>query len=152
MTCAAGSAQDRGDAGFTLLELMAALAIAGLLAWVALPAFGRRPAPTPELLARDLQAALRDTRTQALATGRTAAFVLDLAHRRYAGAGDRPRALPADATVNLHTDAALVAGGIGRIAFYPDGGASGGSLRVERGGRAATVTVDWLTGAVRRGP
>lgn len=140
------------EAGFTLLELMAALAIAGLLAWLALPTLARPPGPTPDMVARDLQSALRDTRAQALATGGPAVFLLDVAGHRYAAAGAPAVPLPATMGVSLHTDAALAAGGAGRILFYPDGGASGGVLRVERGGRVATLTVDWLTGAVRRAP
>jgi general secretion pathway protein H len=37
----------------------------------------------------------------------------------------------------------------GRMRFFPDGSASGGKVVLREGGRAATISVNWLNGDVQ---
>lgn len=137
-------------AGFTLIELVAVLAILALAAAWAVPLLGRAPAELDiKTTALDIAAALTDTRTAALRTSREQAFTLDIAGSRYwSDAAPRPRSLGRGIGVAFATIASEQGkSGDGRIRFYPDGSATGGRIQLSDGARRATVTVDWLTGA-----
>ena len=155
MICAAGSRpraarSRRGASGFTLLELMVVLGVLALLAWLALPQLAAARGPSADLIARDLVAALRDARLHAIERHRMAVFWLDLADRSYGVDGAGARRLPADSHLEMWTVAERATPQRGTVEFYPDGGASGGRILVERGGRRSLVTVDWLDGSVVR--
>ena len=151
MSCAAGSRSSPGARGFTLFELLVVLAILALLAWVAVPRLASARGPSADLIGRDLVAALRDARDAALMQRRTAVFWLDLAGRSYGIEGAATRRLPADSHLAMWTVADRATATRGTVEFYPDGGASGGRILVERGGRRSLVTIDWLDGSVIRG-
>ncbi|MFD1623984.1 GspH/FimT family pseudopilin [Azospirillum griseum] len=154
----------RTQAGFTLLELLVVLAIAGTLMSLVPPAAGRagdgaRLRGAVQALAGSLALA----RSAAVMSNADAVFVLDLANRRYGvsgpGGGALDGRLDADLRIALTTDARDTiqdgdragdrAGGRGAIRFHPDGGSPGGEVRVANRAGAMVIRVDWLTGRTR---
>lgn len=152
----------RATAGFTLLEVLVVSAILGLMALAAPMALNSGP-PSFEASVRDITAALRQARSEALRTGAPQAVAFDLRARRYGPTGAE-HALPegVELSVTSAAEARLdqqsrLSGGHGETAailFFGDGGATGGVLRLSRGDggarQSATLIVRWLTGAIRR--
>jgi len=148
----AGSKTGGEAAGFTLIELVVVLFIAGLLIAVAPPLISAAM-PGVELkgTAREIAAALRFARNQAVLRQTDAAVRLDLEARRYSVSG-RPKlnAIPEGIAVDLDTvQAELTEGRGGSIRFFPDGSSTGGRVTLSRGEAVYKVDVDWLTGRVR---
>jgi general secretion pathway protein H len=139
------------DAGFTLLELLVVIVIAGLvIGAVALRARGGDPRLALEQQAGRIAGALRAARSEAILTDRTVRFVIDRKTLHW-HAATAHGALPAGLHLGFR---GVVAGGgdhgdgAGVIIFDGDGSASGGRIVLAgKGGRAA-IDVDWLTGAV----
>lgn len=140
------------DGGFTLLEMLLALVIAGALMAVVLPNFGPAMAKAQlQSATRDVASALRHARGQALIRGREAEFELDVEHHRYRVSG-RPKAygLPGAVALSLYTaESETVNESLGRIRFFPDGSATGGRVTLAAGKEKRMVDVNWLTGEVR---
>ncbi len=140
----------RTQAGFTLLEVLLVLAIMGMLASIAAPRLGGGVAGLDlSTAARELATDLRRTRSEALVSGRPAALILIAEEARYelrpgAGGGRIPD------RVRIEASAAQDTGRPGQAVFrfFPDGAASGGSIRLSRDGRRFDITVDWMTGRV----
>jgi general secretion pathway protein H len=86
----------RRSLGFTLLELILVLVVAGVVAAVAVPNFQPAIARMQvQSATRDVASALRHTRGQALSRGRAAEFVLNVNQHFYKGVGrQKPYALP----------------------------------------------------------
>lgn len=158
MTAAGPSGRDNRDAGFTLLEMIVVLVILGLAAALVGPRMG---GATPQVQLRAsvqrLSAELRTARAEALRTSTSRTVTIDPTKRAFwMGETGRPSALPSGVVVrtfsaNLATeggDAAPVTGPL-RVVFSPDGSSSGAAIGLSVGQLAATVTVDWLTGATR---
>ncbi len=138
--------------GFTLLELLVVLAIIGVML-LFIPGFVLRSQPglDVEAAARGIADALREARSEAVLRNRDQLFALDVEERLFrTGAGRRPVRLDRSIEVTFQTARAeLIGESIGQIRFFPDGSSTGGRIGLARSGREATVTVDWLTGAVR---
>ncbi|HEX8031927.1 MAG TPA: GspH/FimT family pseudopilin [Vicinamibacterales bacterium] len=137
--------------GFTMLELVIALAIAALIMTLALPSISRRPGRL-ELAetAHDIAAALRLTRSRAIAQNQPALFVADVEQGLYrpAGAGSSVR-VPRGVRLSLYTTQEQAVGSeIGSIRFYPDGSSSGGGVALLNEGLRYEVLVNWLNGSV----
>lgn len=139
-------------AGFTLLEMLLALVIAGLLMAVAVPNFG--PLLTRAQLysaTRDVASGLRHARGLALIRGKEAEFELNVNRHSYRVTGrNKAYGLPDSVRLSLYTaDTETMDEGTGRIRFFPDGSATGGRVTLEGGGQQRAVDVSWLTGEVR---
>ena len=137
------------ERGFTLVELLVVLAILALVVTL-MPPFLAGGQSRAELStgAREIAAALRETRSLAIRQGRSAAFVVDGAAGTFRAAGGaRERRLPVGLRLSLLTLAneRLDAG---VIRFFGDGSSTGGSVSIVQGERRSDVTVDWLTGRV----
>jgi general secretion pathway protein H len=138
-------------AGVTLIELLVVLALMALLATIALPLLGPGVSTTAmKGAARELAAALRTARSEAMATRRETVVFIDLEGRRFAiGNAPQAREFPKEIEVKLFTaQMDIVDDKVGGIRFYPDGGSNGGRVTLASGERKFEVDVDWLTGRV----
>jgi len=128
-----------------------ALAVLGVAAAVALPGrIGRDDALELKAAARAVATDLRRARSVAVTRNVEASFTLDVAHHVYRVSGDAGAVrLPDRFGVSLVTAMSeRSAESIGSIRFFPEGGATGGGVRLESGGIAYAVLVDWLSGRV----
>ena len=147
---ASGNAH-RAQAGFTLLELMAVLALMGLLLGLVLPGLiNSWERESNRTTIREFTTTLRTARSEAVTRGFKVRLFIDLKTGRYRLEGStREGALQG---VRL-TDARLVwqnpEQSQGYIAFYGDGSTSGGTLAlVEPTGRRYLLEVEPITGKV----
>jgi len=142
---------DRVQAGFTLLELMAVLALMALLLGLVLPRLlhsWEREKNRATL--REFTTALRTARSEAVTRGLKVRLFLSLQTGRYRLEGSTQEG--ALTGVSL-TDAQLVwqnpEKSQGYIAFYGDGSSSGGKLAlIEPTGRRYLLEVEPITGKV----
>lgn len=146
MTLLAGNVD---TAGYTLLELLLVLTIiAGVLA-LAPPIFSQAvTANEPRTATRQIVAALRYARSEAVAARHPVGFTLDVEQHRYRLDNHPAVELPQSLELTLVVADHEVKKGSGAIRFFADGSATGGSIRL--GNTAATyeVHVAWLTGQV----
>lgn len=143
--------RQRNTRGFTLLELVIALAIAALLAALALPAISRPPSRIQvSTTAHDIASALRLTRSRAIAQNQALLFIADVAEGVYrpAAVGGSGRAPPGVRLSVFTTQDQAVSRTSATIRFYPDGSSSGGGVSITRDGVRYDVLVDWLDGRV----
>jgi general secretion pathway protein H len=135
--------------GFTLVELLVVLAILALV-MAMIPPFlaGGQARAELSTSAREIAAALRETRSLAIREGRSEAFVVDGAAGAFRAAGSAPeRRVAAGLRLSLLTLANKRLD-VGVIRFFGDGSSTGGSVTILQGERRSDVTVDWLTGRV----
>ncbi|WP_158258285.1 GspH/FimT family pseudopilin [Rhodopila globiformis] len=127
----------RGEAGFTLIEMIVVIAIVGLVAGLVLI---RQPWTSAGFERQATQRALADAlhlaRSRAIAQGRNVSILTGAAG--FSVDGGPVRALPAHEALSAS-----------RIVFMPDGGSSGGTIVLAAGQKRIAMTVNWLTGRVR---
>lgn len=138
-------------AGFTLLEVVCALAIVAALAALALPRLTNGTSrPRLEAYAVETAAVLKADRTAALRRGVPIFTTVDAASRRIAsGSGPRVVRLPGD--VRMDTVLPNSCGGRpvrAGVHFLPSGLSCGGVVALIAGGAGYEVRVNWLTGGV----
>jgi general secretion pathway protein H len=138
--------------GFTLVELVAVIVLIALVfALVSLSFSKTLSAAKVQAASRDLVAALRYTRGQAIVKGKSASLELDVENNRYMVPGPRVVNLPANMRMTLTTaDIEQTGQASGRIRFFPDGASTGGHISIFLGDVEWRINVDWLTGAVTR--
>ena len=150
------------SAGFSLLELVVVLAIAGLLFGLGGPAVGSLYDTMQYREAvREIVSAVKNGRRDAFASGEPVDLLIDTDRNRYA-LTDQSQSLSDDAHSALPEvlDITVVYAaevspkpGLAAIRFYPAGGSSGGEITVVRpGGGGVLLTVDWLLGDVTQEP
>lgn len=134
--------------GYTLVELLVVLVIASLvLALVGTSISRSISGAEMRTASRKVAASLRYTRTHAILTKSEQVFLVDTENRTYKGADREAEALPEGMNVELNTARSEVTSeNVGGIRFYPDGGSTGGNVRLEANGRVYQVNVAWLTG------
>ncbi len=139
------------EAGFTLLEMIAAVALIALAVSVVMPRFSAsRQALKLRATAVELSSSLKTTRAAALSANTDAVLVIDTARRNYSADGAvKLKQIPRDVALTFETPVAESADAShGGFRFHPDGTASGGRIGLRSGTDAASISVDWLTGAV----
>lgn len=150
-TVTSGPAHRRAaaHAGFSLLELMAALAIAGLVLALAVPSTLRLYENIRYRQAvRDVVTLFASARYEALHSGRAQSVEVN-PEERSVRFGDIVHALPDSVAMTVHSARELNRGSVGIIRFYAEGGASGGGVDIESAsGAGVSITVDWLLGSV----
>lgn len=150
--------QPRALRGFTLLELLVVLAIAGLLI-AAVPPLISAVIPGAELkgAVRELAVSLKRARFDAVSRGVPVDVTFSRDAARYAIGDEPPQALPRNA--ELHVGPLPTSGDHARhfratmaddyrLRFFPDGSSSGASIVFRRDAHRYAVTVGWLMGRV----
>ena len=134
--------------GFTLVELLVVLVIATLVLALVGTSISRSVSGAElRTAANKLAASLRYTRTRAILDKQEQVFLVDTENRRYQAPLRPPVELPEGMDVELMTARSeLTAESVGGIRFYPDGGSTGGYVRLDANGRIYRVNVAWLTG------
>lgn len=136
--------------GFTLVEILAVVALIALaVTLVSVSVGGGLAGARVKGASRDLVAALRYTRGQAIVKREQQALSIDVEQRRYRAPGKRWVELPKDMTMKLFTARSeLEAEGVGRIRFFPDGSSTGGHVELLYREAVWRVEVVWLTGDI----
>lgn len=146
------------SAGFTLVELMVALAVAALMAGLAVPMAAKAYVTMQYRDAvRGVASAATAARYQAVNTGEARDLLVAPDMRRYgvqiagtAFEADVATLVPEALSLEVKVARQLVEErGVGVIRFYPDGSSTGGSVTIMReNGDGQRIRVDWLLGRV----
>ena len=141
-----------GQTGFTLVEIVAVIVLIAITISLVTMSFSRNFAGAKtQAASRDLVAALRYTRGQAIVKGKEASFDLDLENNSYQAPGKSVQQLPKNMRLNLYTAAQeQTSETSGRIRFFADGASTGGHISILMDRVEWRINVDWLTGAVTR--
>jgi general secretion pathway protein H len=142
----------RDSRGFSLIEIVAVIFLIALAISAVSISFSKSMRSAEiQAASRDLVAALRYTRGQAIVKGRQAALDLDIQSNTYQAPGRPIVNLPKDMQMVLYTaDSEQTSASSGRIRFFPDGASTGGHISVRLGDREWRINVSWLTGEVTR--
>ena len=144
-------APNSGARGFTLVEMLIALAVVALGAALVMPMATRTRDDLALLAAaRELATMLKAVQAAAIESGRERTLVIEPASRRYWADGiATPRRVNASLAVGLAGDAGDADGGQRIFRMAPDGGSSGARVVLQARGRSVVVTVEPMTGHVR---
>jgi general secretion pathway protein H len=142
----------RSVSGFTLIETVVVIVLIGIVIAIVGTSFSRGMTQAKiQAASRDMAAALRYTRGQAIVKGKEATFDLDLASNSYTVPGKSAVQLPKGMKLELYTaEQEQISDTAGRIRFYADGASTGGHISVLLGRMQWRINVDWLTGAITR--
>jgi general secretion pathway protein H len=137
--------------GFTLLELVVVLIVMALVAVVATPSLmGQLGSVQARAAAREVAAALRQARSDAIGANVDLAFAVDTDAHTYAIEGRAPHRLPTDLAISLFTaESERLSSTAGAIRFFPDGSSTGGEIALASSAGTSVVRVEWLTGQIR---
>ena len=139
-----------GQGGFTLLEMLVVLVIAGLA--LSVVAFrGPRNSAALDLkgTAAEVAQSLRLARSRAVAANHTVGVTFDVGAHLMRLDGAAAHTLPAAIALAVTATQDNAAGTrLAAIRFAPDGSSSGGRVELTGNGRRVEVGVDWLTGRV----
>jgi general secretion pathway protein H len=135
--------------GFTLLEIVIALAVVGLVMAVSVPA-GARFYESMQYRAavRDVVTVLSSARHKAMRDGQAIDVRIN-PRSNEVSLDDSVKRLPAALGITVSSAAELNARDTAVIRFYPEGGSSGGEVSLALPGRAGVrIVVDWLIGGI----
>lgn len=147
--CAVEPGRSANASGFTILELLVAISIVGLVLAVSVPASGRMYKTMQYREAvRDVITLLASARYAAVSTGRAQDVKIN-PRTRELSLNDSVKQLPSGLNIVVHSARELNDRDVGVIRFYPEGGSSGGGVDVEIPERwGVRINVDWLVGRV----
>jgi len=146
--------------GFTLLELLVVLTIAGLLAALVPPLYSKVvPGARLKMAARDFAISLREARSRAITTNSQIDLMLLTEPPSYAVGSTSAVQLPSGVSMSAYDYFLAAHGSLAdtnalsmndvAIRFYPDGSSNGAVVKVANRGTAYRVDVSWLTGDIR---
>jgi general secretion pathway protein H len=142
----------RRSKGFTLIEVLVVMTIMALLMAGVPRMIAALPGAQLRAAADDMADRLKGLHDEALRRGATLALTFDLGARSFHISTDPVMHKLAEAVdqVELKTPTALRPNQTAGIRFFADGTATPGTILLRHGQRSASITVDWLTGRVRR--
>ena len=137
------------QSGFTLIELMAAMTIMGMVLAVSVPASMRFYESIQYRQAvRDIIIVLGSARYAAVNTGRAQDVIISPG-KNEVRLNKKTTQLPEGLNLVVTTAREVNREDEGVIRFYPEGGSSGGGIDIERpGADGVRISVDWLVGRV----
>ena len=135
--------------GFTLLELVVAIAIVALVLGVSAPSMQRLyQSAQYHGAVNDVVTLLSSARYSAIRKGRNEDVLIN-PETRIIVVGKKEQPLPKNLQVEVLGARELNRGGAGVIRFYADGSSSGGYVKLQNdSGMGVQVEVDWLLGRV----
>ncbi|WP_425472640.1 pilus assembly FimT family protein [Tepidimonas alkaliphilus] len=142
--------------GFTLIELLVVLTLMALVATLTLAAWSRwQEGQAYREAVHHIHQGLLQARHLAFQQALPVAYVFDMQQRRYGfwvsgqSKADWRGSWPSALQLQLTVAAGAVPEPWQGILFMPDGGATGGTIRILRPSQSGTaLRVDWLTGRV----
>ncbi|HET9049999.1 MAG TPA: GspH/FimT family pseudopilin [Chiayiivirga sp.] len=136
--------------GFTLVEIIAVMALIALaMTLVAVTVGDGLSGARVKAASRDLVAALRYTRGQAIVNRESQALAIDVEGRRYRAPGKKWVELPKHMEMKLETARSeMEDDSTGRIRFFADGASTGGNVELSLGEVIWRIEINWLTGEV----
>jgi type II secretion system protein H len=141
--------------GFSLLELLLVIAIAGLMAAVAIPSLpGALESARLRGSAGEVRATLTLARTLAVSEARNRSVAFDLDRGEYGIDGDARKGLLPEGIrlAAVRPGESAAERGVVRVRFYPDGSADEAEVSISSsGGGRMRIRVDPLTGIVAEG-
>jgi len=138
-------------AGFTLLEILVVMVIAGMMVAIVPPLFSGAVAGAKiKGSARNMAIAMRETRSRAILQNSVQELRLNLKQRHYSSTGKDLEQLPDDMRVDIEqiTGARIEDQDEYALQFFPDGSTSGELITLKSGNRAYQLHLDWLTGSI----
>ena len=149
MTVLPPSLPRREQCAFTLVEMMVAMAIVGLLMAVTVPGSIRMYESIQyRQVVRDVLTTLGSARQLAVDRGRAQDVAFD-PDRRQVSLGDDIQQLPDGFELTVTTASEVNRQNVGVIRFYPEGSSTGGDVDIASPtGRGVRISVDWLMGGV----
>ena len=142
----------RASRGFSLIEIIAVVFLIALAIGAVSISFSKSMSGAKvQAATRDMIAALRYTRGQAIVKSKETTFDLDLANNSYTAPGRPSVQLPKNMRLTMYTaDQEITSETSGRIRFFADGASTGGHISVLMERVEWRINVDWLTGSVTR--
>lgn len=136
--------------GFTLVELIAVIVLLAIATATVTFSFSKSlQSAKIRGASRDLVAALRYTRGQAIVKGKQEVLLLNLENNSYTAPGKPVVKLPEDMTLQLTTaEIEQTGANTGGIRFFADGSSTGGHISIFQGRREWRINVAWLTGDI----
>lgn len=136
-----------GERGFTLVELIVVVAVVSIVLVAITPLINPwRRGALVDVAAREVALALRGSRTAAIYGNKPVTFTLDGTAREYWSDVGAAR-VPLPASINATFAAGQTP--LGHIRFFPDGGASSGTIVLSDAHRSAAIQVEALSGRVK---
>lgn len=146
---------DLNDGGFSLIEMLVALAVMAATLAIAGAAWQDRTRSQTSLeLARSIAQLAKQSRAEARISGNSAALIFDLEKRQFSlSSGGKEISFGDQFQVSASTGRQLLtSANSGSIEFFPSGSSTGGRVVIKRkDGDTAYVRINWLTAAVITG-
>ncbi|HEY6833384.1 MAG TPA: GspH/FimT family pseudopilin [Pseudolabrys sp.] len=135
-------------AGFTLLEMVAVMAIIALTASLTLSTLSGTGRVQLKAVAMRTATLLRHERLSAILTGQVRQVSLDGESRSFVGDSGETVAIPRDVALDLLGTDEEWSGRRAVVRFYPDGASTGAALTLSREKAGYDIRVNWYTGSV----
>ena len=141
----------KSGSGFTLLEMMVVMVIAGLMIALVPPLFSSAVSGTKlKGAARDLAVVLRETRSQAIIHNAERLVHLNLETPFYRVGKGKALLLPENVRMAVETITGEKVEEMAKhvVRFFPDGSTSGEMITLSGGDQAYHLQLNWLTGSI----
>ncbi|MEM9533701.1 MAG: GspH/FimT family protein [Pseudomonadota bacterium] len=139
----------RPQTGFSLIELLVVLVLAGLLASLVGGSVIRNlDGVKTRQAGKNLVTALRYTRGQAIVKREEQTLEVNIEDRSFRAPSKDAVVLPDGVDVTLKTAAFDLEGTVGKVRFFPDGSSTGAQITLSAGRRSWLISVGWLTGEI----